>query len=394
LCGIKSAIERKGEIMKQKKVLFDGRFLSLSHAGIGRYSCELFKAICMLDNEIDLVLLVTTGTSLDKDLLEAIGERKNKVEVVETSASHYSVKEQTYLLGLIKKVSPDLIHFPHFNHPVFYNGNFVVTIHDLTLSQYAERGNIIKRQIYKNVINHAARASQKILTVSNFVKAEIAKEFNLPDEKIVTTYNAIDRRFTRSDESKIKSAVLKYKIRRPYILSVGQWRSHKNLLRLVDAFKMLKKYSKFDDLKLVFVGREDPKYPQLPDHIKQLNLQHDVKFTGFVSDDDLPDIYSGANVFCFPSLSEGFGLPGLEAQACGTPVVSSERTCMREIYADGAVYFNPENTNDICQKLSLVLSDSSLAKKIATLGIENSKRFTWEKTAKKTLEVYREILYK
>lgn len=380
--------------LKKKKILFDGRFLSLSHAGIGRYSCELFKAICLLDSNIDLVLLTVAGTALGKDLLKIVAGRKNKVEIIETTASHYSVQEQTSLLGLIKKVGPDLTHFPHFNHPLFFNGKFVVTIHDLTLSQYAERGSVIKRKIYKNVINHAARASQKILTVSNFVKDEIVKEFNLPNEKVVTTYNAIDKRFTRADESKINSVLIKYKIQKPYILSVGQWRSHKNLLRLVDAFALLKKDSKFNELKLVFVGREDYKYPQLPDYIKLLSLQPDVKFTGFVSDNDLPAIYSGAEVFCFPSLSEGFGLPGLEAQACGTPVVSSDRTCMPEIYAGGAIYFNPENINDIYKKLFLVLSDATVAKKIIAIGIENSKRFTWEQTAKNTLEVYREILYK
>jgi glycosyltransferase involved in cell wall biosynthesis len=316
------------------------------------------------------------------------------VEIIETSASHYSLKEQTSLLGLIKKVGPDLTHFPHFNHPIFYNGRFVVTIHDLTLGQYAERGSVIKRQIYKNVINHAAKSSQKILTVSNFVRDEIIREFDLPAEKVVTTYNAIDKRFSRSDKSTIEATLTKYRIQKPYVLSVGQWRSHKNLLRLVDAFAMLKKDPKFDDLKLVFVGREDPKYPQLPDYIKQENLTESVKFTGFVADDDLPAIYSGAGVFCFSSLSEGFGLPGLEAQACGTPVASSDRTCMPEIYADGAIYFNPENTKDICEKLSLVLSDPSLAKKLIDLGIKNASRFTWEITAKKTLEVYREILYK
>jgi glycosyltransferase involved in cell wall biosynthesis len=380
--------------LKKKKILFDGRFLSLSHAGIGRYSCELFKAICLLDSNIDLVLLTVAGTALGKDLLKIVAGRKNKVEIIETTASHYSVQEQTSLLGLIKKVGPDLTHFPHFNHPLFFNGKFVVTIHDLTLSQYAERGSVIKRKIYKNVINHAARASQKILTVSNFVKDEIVKEFNLPNEKVVTTYNAIDKRFTRANESKINSVLIKYKIQKPYILSVGQWRSHKNLLRLVDAFALLKKDSKFNELKLVFVGREDYKYPQLPDYIKLLSLQPDVKFTGFVSDNDLPAIYSGAEVFCFPSLSEGFGLPGLEAQACGTPVVSSDRTCMPEIYAGGAIYFNPENINDIYKKLFLVLSDATVAKKIIAIGIENSKRFTWEQTAKNTLEVYREILYK
>lgn len=380
--------------MKRKKVLFDGRFLSLSHAGIGRYSCELFKSICQLDKEFDLALLVVDGAPLDEDLLCAIKKRPGGVEIVRTTASHYSLKEQTVLLKQIKEAVPDLVHFPHFNHPVFYGGKFVVTIHDLTLGQYAERRSIIKRQIYKHVINHAAIASQKIFTVSDYVKGEIVEEFHLKPDKVVTTYNAIDNRFEPSPKAIIEAALKKYRIDSPYILSVGQWRSHKNLPRLVEAFEILTKQKNFSDVKLVFVGRDDPKYPELPDLIKEKNLTKSVRFTGFVPDDDLPAIYSGASVFCFPSLSEGFGLPGLEAQACGTPVAASDRTCMPEIYADGAVYFNPEDTRDISEKLMLVLSDTNVSKKISDNGLANAKRFTWEQTAKKTLEVYREILYK
>ncbi len=380
--------------MKRKKVLFYGRFLSLSHAGIGRYSCELFKSICQLDKELDLALLVVDGAPLDEDFLSAIEKRPGGVEIVRTTASHYSLKEQTVLLKQIKEAAPDLVHFPHFNHPVFYGGKFVVTIHDLTLGQYAERRSIIKRQIYKHVINHAAVSSQKVFTVSDYVKEEIIDEFHLRPDKVVTTYNAIDERFSRSQKATIEAALRKYKISSPYILSVGQWRSHKNLPRLVEAFEILKKQKIFSDLKLVFVGREDPKYPQLPDLIKERNLTKSVRFTDFVSDDDLPAIYSGAGVFCFPSLSEGFGLPGLEAQACGTPVASSDRTCMPEIYADGAVYFNPEDSHDMSEKLALILSDANVSKKISDNGLKNAKRFTWEQTAKKTLEVYREILYK
>jgi len=346
---------------KKQKILFDGRFLSLSHAGLGRYSCEILKNILKTSSDFSYTVLVTKGTKFDNDLSRVIYEQGENVEIIETDIAHYSIGEQTKLSSLIKSIRSDLVHFPHFNHPALYNGRFVVTIHDLTLSQYSERGGLFKRSLYRIVINHAAKASRKILAVSNFVRDEIAQEFKLPKSKIVTTYNGIDDIFTKITNPRTLKKVEKYGLMSPYILSVGQWRSHKNLLRLVRAFAMVIKNPKIPrNLELVFAGRDDPKYPELKALVRDLELDNRVKFTGFVADEDLPVIYNNALAFCFPSLSEGFGLPGLEAQACGTPVISSDKTCLPEIYGKAALYFDPESIDDI---------------------------------AHKTLEVYREILY-
>ena len=126
--------------MKRKTILFDGRFLSLSHAGIGRYSSELLKSLLALDKKQRYILLLLPNTEVDKDLQRALNERDEPVEIIETNAGHYSFAEQTTLLSLLNKIRPDLVHFPHFNHPILYKGDFVVTIHDLTLSDYNERG--------------------------------------------------------------------------------------------------------------------------------------------------------------------------------------------------------------------------------------------------------------
>jgi len=382
-------------MQSDKKILFDGRFLSLSHAGIGRYSCELLKHLLPLDEDQKFILLIRRGATLDPDLLKAMNERKNPVEVIETDIGHYSIKEQTSLPALIRSLHPCLVHFPHFSHPILYRGDFVVTIHDLTLSQFAERGNSLKRRGYYYVIKNAAKKSRRVLTVSQFVNDQLVEEFDLPKDKVVTTYNAIDDKFKKITNPRVLKRVEKYGLSKPYILSVGQWRSHKNLPALIEAFALIVKQQAWKDkIELVFVGREDQKYPDLKNKINELKLNKYVKFTGFVSDEDLPIIYNGATVFAFPSFSEGFGLPGLEAQACGIPLVSSNRTCMPEIYGKGALYFNPSNIVDISQKILEVLEDRELRDGLIRSGLENAKKYTWSKTAQKTLEVYREILYK
>lgn len=382
--------------MRDKKILFDGRFLSLSHAGIGRYSNELLKELLLADRKQKYILVISPNACLDKELVRALNERDEPVEIVETSALHYSLAEQTSYLSLLNRLRPDLIHFPHFNHPIFYKGNFVVTIHDLTLSDYSERGNFVKRFIYKKVISNAAYKSKRILTVSDYVNKQLTREFGLPVDKVVTTYNGIDSKFTRITNPRTLSKVDRYDLKDPYIISVGQWRSHKNLLRLVEAFKKVTEEvgNKYPKLNLVFVGRKEEKYPQLQHKIDELKLGNRVIFTGFVKDEDLPIIYNNATLFVFASLSEGFGLPGLEAQACGVPVVSSNKTALPEIYGNGALYFDPENVRDMADKITMVLKDRVLQDKLRKLGLKNSQKYSWKETAKKTLAVYREVLYK
>jgi len=378
-----------------KTILFDGRFLSLSHAGIGRYSSELLKALLQIDKKQKYCLLIVPRTDLSKELVCSFNERDEPVEIIETTATHYGWAEQTTLLRQLNRLHPDLVHFPHFNHPVLYKGDFVVTIHDLTLSSYSERGNFLKRAVYNKVITHAAQNSKKIFTVSDFVNKELSREFGLPQGKVVTTYNGIDGRFTKITNPKTLSRSEQYGLQDPYIVSVGQWRSHKNLLRLVQAFKkVIDKSSRYPNLKLAFVGRKEEKYPQLEQKIRDLQIEDRVIFTGFVKDEDLPVIYNNAICFIFASMSEGFGLPGLEAQACEVPVISSNKTALPEIYADGALYFDPENTTDMADKILQVLKDDNLRNQLKKLGVKNAKRFSWEKAAAQTLAVYKEILYK
>lgn len=382
--------------MQEKTILLDGRFLSLSHAGIGRYSSELFRNILLQDKKNKYILLISPKTQFDPALSMVIKKSERPIEIVEFEAKHYSLREQSALLKLLNDIKPDLVHFPHFTHPILYKGKFIVTIHDLTLSKYAERSNPIKNLAYKMVISKAAKNSSMIITDSEYTKREITKQFQLPSSRIAVTYLGIDEKFQKITNPKSLEKAANYGLLKPYILYVGQWRSHKNLLRLVEAFKILLENNKelAGKMELVFAGRVDPKYPELPQLIKKLKLQSDVRFTDFVKDEDLPIIYNDALVFAFPSLSEGFGLPALEAQACGVPVMSSDKTCMPEILGRGAIYCNALDINDIAKKLEKVISNQDLRKELIKEGFLNSKKFSWEDAAQKTLEVYSSLLYK
>jgi glycosyltransferase involved in cell wall biosynthesis len=340
------------------------------------------------------MILVSKGSRFDEELSKVMFERDEPVEIIEVDQKHYSLGEQTKLLKLLNELKPDLVHFPHFNHPILYKGRFVVTIHDLTLSQFAERRGFLRRQFYKYVISHAAKKAEKILTVSEYVKRDLSREFSLAPDKIVVAYNGIDKRFKKITSPQALKKGEKYSLKKPYLLSVGQWRSHKNLPRLAEAFSQIVQDKKWaSKIDLVFAGRIDPKYPQIVEKVKELGISDLVKFTGFVDDDDLPIIYNNALIFAFPSLSEGFGLPALEAQACGLPVVASDRTCLPEILGKGAVYFNPECVDEMAKKIKQVLEDEKLKDELIEKGQENTKRFSWKESAQKTLEVYREILY-
>ena len=191
-----------------KKILFDGRFLSLSHAGLGRYTLELFKGLLKNNPKQKYILLVLRGVKFDRELAKAVNEHKEPVEIVETEIGHYSVSEQIKLPRLLSKLKPSLVHFPHFNHPLLYRGPFVVTIHDLTLSQYTERGNFLKKIAYNLIIAHAAKKARKILTVSDFVKKEIAREYKINLQKIQTTYNGIDTKFEKITNPKYVDKLL------------------------------------------------------------------------------------------------------------------------------------------------------------------------------------------
>ncbi len=381
--------------LEGKRVVIDGRYLAAHRSGLARYTKELVKHIIALKLGIDLKLIVRNDEPFDADLKKTIdGAKGEKIEVIGTNAAHYSPKEQTELYKLINLLKPDLVHFTSFNHPVRYSKPFVITIHDLTLHEYPNRASRLKQWVYRFIMRHAAAHSRLILTVSQHVKRDIIKNYAVAPSKVVVTYNGIDLEHFRpiSNSKRLKDVTKKYNITKPFILYVGQWMEHKNLFRLVEAYLKVNADPKYTGRFQLVLAGQARNYAEYRDKISRVKAAHDIILPGFIADDDLPALYNAAQLFAFPSLAEGFGIPPLEAMACGTPVVASRSSSLPEVLGTAALYFDPLDTDSIARTITRGLSDASLRERLSKIGRQQAAQYSWHATARKTVDSYGKAL--
>ena len=359
------------------KIGIDARFFGPRSKGLGRYTQELIKNLEKIDRQNDYVIF------LRQDEFDEYEPQNPLFKKVLAPYRWYSLAEQIFMPLAIAREKVDLMHFPHFNVPIFYRGRFVVTIHDLILQYFSNRRNSLwlklkywaKNAAYHLIIRSALWRAQKIITVSNYVKEDIIKCFGVEAGKIAVTYEGAPAQ-TITSSSKTD----------PYLLYVGNAYPHKNLERLIRAFEIMDKEG--NGFKLVLVGWDEYFYPRLKKSVLETKR---IVFAGFVSDEELAKFYNNASLYVFPSLCEGFGLPPLEAMARGIPVVSSSATCLPEILSQAALYFDPGDENDMAQKITTVLTDENLQQDLVRRGFEQIKKYSWEKMAWETLEIYKRI---
>jgi len=363
-----------------------------SVAGIGRYSQNLIKNLLEIDSENQYILFMTSADAEEyqKGLLKASLKYQNdnvKIKIVDIP--HFTLAEQTKLPKILEREKLDLMHFLNFNYPVSYKGKFITTIHDLTLLFYpetAKKTNFIKKNAFRFVMKKACQNSAKIIAVSESTKKDIIKTFKINSEKIKVIYEASDdKTFAQTTKEDLERLKEKYNLKTPVILTVGQFRPHKNLPALVEAFSKLRKEI---PSKLVILGKPDSKHTRLYEAIDKDKVKNDILLPGFVDNKELALWYKIASVFVFPSLYEGFGLPGLEAMMVGTPVVASNQSSLPEIYQDAALYFDPFNLEDISAKIKEVMTDKNLRDKLIQNGLRVSRQYSWKKTAEETLKLY------
>lgn len=370
------------------RIGIDARMYSTSFTGIGRYVYELVKHLTQIDKKNEYVLFMNKP---EYDDFQPSNKRVSKVLV---NAKHYSLKEQTRFLRKIRRKKIDLMHFTHFNAPVLYRGKSVVTIHDLTLSFFPGKkmNSWSHRKAYEFVLNRAVKHATRIVCVSGHTKKDLLDVTGVDSAKTEIIYEGVDEQFKpRPDKEAIKDMIKKYGITRDYMLYTGVWRSHKNVVNLIKSFALLKEDG-FEP-QLVITGEEDPYYPEVKRTVKELGLEHDVIFPGMVPEDELVALYQAAHIYSFPSLYEGFGLPPLEAMRCGTPVAAASSSCIPEICGEGnAVYFDPLDPEDMANQIRKLWHNDELRKEVRERGLRHSKKFSWEKMAKETLEVYKEAL--
>jgi len=283
----------------------------------------------------------------------------------------------------------DVFFSPTHYAPLFVKFPQVITILDVSYKRYPKLFTKLDLLRFETWGKYSIKIASKIITISNSSKDDIIKEYGIPEAKVEVVYPGIKQvSSSKYEVLSMKQLKQKYGIDSPFILFVGTLQPRKNVKRLIEAFSNL--VSSMNDLKLVIVGRKGWQYRDILEAPKKFNIEDKVKFIETVTDEELPSFYKNAEVFVLPSLYEGFGLPILESMRYGCPVVTSNVSSLPEAGGDAALYVDPNNVADIAEKLEKVLTDDKLRDKMIEKGNEQYKKFTWEKSAKKVLQVLEE----
>jgi glycosyltransferase involved in cell wall biosynthesis len=391
----------------KKRIGIDARFYGPLGKGLGRYIQEVTDSVISIDTESDYVIFL--GPDNFDEFVVPQGEEE-RIEKVLFKARWYTLTEQLLWPLYIWRQKVDLMHFGHFNVPIFCPVKFVVTIHDLILIKFPTlRASTLsplkywlKNRFYRLVIYMAVKNAKKIITVSQFTKNDIVGQFGVSSDKVIVTYEGVANLAKGRDSlfvNKLAESDLfsRYNIQGDFILYVGNAYPHKNLEKLLLTFKLLRERRK--DIQLVLVGKSDYFYERLKTLAKELGLYEvgdsssPVIFAGYVPDAELEILFQKALYYIFPSLYEGFGLPPLEAMAKGCPVLSSDKSCLPEILGEAAFYFNPTDEVDMLTKMEEMMMNQALRENLKTKGREQVKKYSWWECAYQTKQIYFFVLY-
>ncbi|MBI2309954.1 glycosyltransferase family 4 protein [Candidatus Collierbacteria bacterium] len=364
-----------------KKIVIDARLSGLKHAGIGRYT----QMLCEHLNDLRFTCPQTLRAKCCRLAIYDL-------RMISPDIRHYTLAEQIKMPIILAKEKPDLAHFPHFNVPLLYNSPFVVTIHDLLWHEQVGTTATtlpvwiywLKYFAYRLVLRHAVLSSRTIIVPSNWVKKKIVERFPEVSGKIQVIYEGVVQSFITDGRSAVGNETLaKYNLHpKQYLIYTGSLYPHKNVEPVLNVVQHL------INLKFVVCCSRSMFWERFKKYIERKGLKDRVVLAGFVPDDELAILYKNALAFVFPSNSEGFGLPGLEAMAAECPVISSNAGALPEIYGDAALYFDPKSDIDLRIGIEKVRKDKRYREELIRKGKERAKKFTWEKMAKETMEVY------
>jgi len=306
----------------------------------------------------------------------------------------FKILNKTYLWNnllpfKIKKYNFDLIHNPG-QIPIFkkFDGISLITIHDLSTFLFSKEHPLSRVIINKLILKRTIRNCNFIIVDSENTKKDVIKIFKVPEEKIDVVYLGVDEKYKILNKKQSLFLSKKYTKTDKFILYVGTLEPRKNIPNLIRAYCKIKDKLPY---KLIITGKKGWKYKPIFDLISELKLEDDVIFTGYIPEEDLPALYNGASAFVFPSLYEGFGLPPLEAMACGCPVITSNTSSLPEVVGDAGIMVDPNDVDELAKQIERVLTDKKLRDSMIKKGLKQAKKFSWEKCAKETLKVYEKV---
>ncbi len=349
-------------------------------AGIGRYTRCLVRALAELDRRNEYVLFAAGGKRL--------GNWPQNFRTRSMPLSDYTFALLWHRLRLPLPVESfigrvDLFHSPDFTLPPTW-ARTVLTVHDLSFLRVPHCADVHLRAYLEKAVPRSVQRADLVLADSESTKRDLVELLDVSPEKIKVIYPGVEERFRPiEDKPTLEEVRKRYGFPQHFILSLGTLEPRKNLVRLIEAFSSLATHCS-----LVIVGRKGWLYDDIFDAVERWGLQGRVVFPGFVADEDLPALYNLAELFVFPSLYEGFGLPPLEAMACGVPVVTSNSSSLPEVVGDAGLMVDPLDTEGLARAMKRALEDEALREKMTKRGLNRAGRFTWRKAAEQLLEIY------
>lgn len=362
-------------------LVLDARTATPHFPGIGRYVTNLAHALQPLVSDLQLLTQPQTPT-------QAL---PNAPHIV-CSASPFSLTQQWRVPTALRRARATLYHSPYYLMPYAPGLPTVLTVYDLIPLLCPHDYTAAQRLIFRAAHTLALNTARVVLAISEATRRDIARWFRVPAEKITVTPLAADPHFRPAAPQAITA--LRHKLGLPdnYLLYFGSNKPHKNLVRLMEAFGKLQTSNHKPQTTLVVAGYWDARYPEAKQVAEQRGWADRVKFIGPVAEADLPALYSGAQWFVFPSEYEGFGLPVLEALACGAPVICSNASSLPEVAGEAAVYFDPADTDKLIETLRQALTTEGLQAQLRQRGLARAAHFSWTKTAQITQRVYSDLI--
>ncbi len=364
-------------------VLIDARMVTARNFGIGRYVFNL------LDNLIDLDKTNRYSLIVNDDYLAELTKNASNFNLIKAKAKWLSLSGQIEVPMIIKRVKPDLFHAASFSVPFIQPCPTVATIYDLIHVIFPGHYSFIHKIYYGIFLKSVIKQAKRIITISESSRQDINKYYGYPADRIDIAYPAAGDRFRPvKDDRLIADLKAKYQLPEHIILYIGNRKKHKNVAGLIEAYSMLSKKLK-DQYALVLSGLMDQELEAL---VRMNKVQGRVKCLSNISEEELPLAYNAADLFVFPTLYEGFGLPPLEAMACGVPVITSNVASVPEVVGDAALLVDPNNSRELADTMAKVLENNDLKQELKAKSLERARHFTWEECAQRTLKTYMEAV--
>jgi glycosyltransferase involved in cell wall biosynthesis len=371
------------------RIGIDTTALPAQPGGAGTYIIQLVRALTSLDCDHDFVIFANQ----DKHKIFVLEEKGNVQWVLGSNKkpARRLIWEQTTLPRLARETRIDILHSPHYTRPLQLGCRSVVTFHDMTFFLTPHLHGLAKRIFFPIAIRYSARQADALIAVSDNTRRDSIRILGISPDKIATTPLGVDPRFRPI----LKQDVLlrlrkKYNLPEKFLLFLGTIEPRKNLPTLLGAFSHLVNNGFSYDLAVV--GQVGWMHEEVDNLVEKLDLNQRIHFTGYLPTEDLPAIYNLADAFIYPSVYEGFGIPPLEAMACGTPVITTKSSSMMEIVGDAGILVDPINEETLADAILTLSEDKELQGKFSKRGLQRAATFTWERTAHETLKIYERVV--